>query len=347
MRIGLFVNDIRTEKSDYTTTRLALAAVHRGHEVWHIGASDFAYDPDDRVSARARAAPRRRYKSTESYLAELQGEKARQERISVDDLDVLFLRSDPAQDAIRRPWAQNIGILFGQVAVRRGVIVVNDPDTLAAALTKIYFQSFPEEVRPRTLITRDREEIKAFASSSGTIVVKPFQGSGGANVFLVRPEDLPNLNQMIDSVVRDGYAMAQEYLPAAEEGDLRLLMMNGLPLRHRGKHAALRRLRAGGDMRSNMHAGGQRAPARIDDKVLQVAEIVRPKLVADGLFFVGLDIVGDKVMEINIFSPGGLYGAELLEGVSFSCAVIEALERKVEYVRHYNRRFDNVEMATL
>ena len=89
------------------------------------------------------------------------------------------------------------------------------------------------------------------------MVLKPLQGSGGQSVFLVRPDDLPNINQMIDAVARDGYVIAQEYLPAAAEGDMRLFVLNGLPLRYRGRYAAFRRVRMGGDMRSNIHAGGK------------------------------------------------------------------------------------------
>jgi glutathione synthase len=231
--------------------------------------------------------------------------------------------------------------------MQKGVIVLSDPNGLAKAASKMYFQLFPEEVRPHTLITRDHTEIKAFARDQGTIVIKPLQGSGGANVFLVRPEDLPNLNQMIDAVSRDGYIIAQEYLPAAEHGDMRLFMMNGRPLRVKGKYAAFRRVRTGGDMRSNIHAGGVKAEAVVDDTVLQIAEIVRPKLVQDGMFLVGLDIVGDKLMEINVFSPGGLGSAQKFTGVNFTRAVIEALESKVNYMSYYRRNFDNAEMATL
>jgi len=135
--------------------------------------------------------------------------------------------------------------------MRRGVIVVNDPNGLVKASSKMYFQLFPEEVRPRTIITRDNNEIKEFAKEEGgNIVLKPLQGSGGASVFLVRPEDVPNLNQMITAVSRDGYVIAQRYLPAAAEGDMRLFVMNGHPLRVQGKYAAFRRVRSGGDMRS-------------------------------------------------------------------------------------------------
>lgn len=348
MRIGLVVNDIATEETGYTTTRLAMAAINRGHEAWVIGLADFAYDPDEKIHARARMAPRKHYKHTETYLKDLQGKTARQERITVDNLDVLLLRSDPSRETGSRVWAQSAGIIFGRVAMRHGVIVLNDPNGLAKAMNKMYFQLFPEEVRPRTLITRDRDEIKQFVDKQGgNAVLKPLQGSGGSGVFLVRKEERANLNQMIESLTRDGYVIAQEYLPAAAEGDIRLFMMNGMPLRYKGKYGAFRRVRTGEDMRSNIHAGGKLRQAEITDVHLKLAEIVRPKLVQDGMFLVGLDIVGDKLMEINVFSPGGLGSAQKFEKVNFNHAVIDALEHKVAYMSYYRRNFDNVEMATL
>jgi glutathione synthase len=348
MKIGFVVNDIQTEEANYTTTRLAMAAVNRGHESWLIGAGDLAFDPDDNVRARARSVTKASYKSTKSFLDELRGPRGRVERITVDDLDVLVLRSDPAADQGRRSWAQMAGINFGRAAMRRGVIVLNDPDRLAQAMNKMYFQLFPEEVRPRTLITRDRDEIRAFArEQGGSIVIKPLQGSGGQGVFLIRRDDLGNLNQMIEAVSRDGYVVAQEYLEAAAEGDMRLFVMNGHPLRYKGKYAAFRRLRSGDDIRSNIHAGGEKARAVVDDVSLEIAEIVRPKLVEDGMFLVGLDIVGSKLMEINVFSPGGLGSARQFEGVNFAHAVVEALERKVQYMGFYRRNFNNIDMATL
>jgi glutathione synthase len=348
MKIGLVVNEITTEQTGYTTTRLAMAAINRGHEAWVIGAGDFAYDADESVRARATAAPKSQYKSSDAYIADLKGRRARQERISVDELDVLLLRSDPSTDLTHRSWAQGSGIIFGRVAMRRGVIVLNDPNGLAKAMNKMYFQFFPEEVRPRTIITRDRDEIRDFwKEQGGTIVLKPLQGSGGQGVFLVREGYGSNLNQMVDAVSRDGYVIAQEYLAAAEEGDTRLFLMNGQPLRYRGKYAAFRRVRHGEDMRSNIHAGGKLRAAVITDQHLRIAEIVRPKVVQDGMFLVGLDIVGDKLMEINVFSPGGLGSAQRFEKVNFAHAVIEALERKVEYMSYYRRNFDNVDLATL
>ena len=348
MRIGFMVNDIKTEEPGYTTTRLAMAALNRGNEVWLMGAGDFAYDTDEHIYARAKSVPKKAYKSSEIYLSNLQGKNAITERINVDDLDVLMLRSDPSTDTGLRSWAQSSGIIFGRAATKHGVIVLNDPNGLAKAMNKMYFQLFPEEVRPRTLITRDKNEIKKFAKDEGgNCVLKPLQGSGGSNVFLVRKEDLSNLNQMVEAVSRDGYVIAQEYLPAASEGDIRLFLMNGLPLRYKGKYAAFRRVRTGDDMRSNIHAGGRLRQAEITEEHLKLAEMVRPKLVQDGMFLVGLDIVGNKLMEINVFSPGGLGSAQKFEKVNFAHGVIAALERKVEYMSYYRRNFDNDEMATL
>jgi glutathione synthase len=348
MKIGFVVNDIMTEQIGYTTTRLGMWSINRGHDVWVMGLGDLAYDPDESIRARARTVPKKQYKSAETYLSVLKGKKAIMERITVDELDVLMLRSDPANDIGARSWAATAGINFGRIAMRHGVIVLNDPNGLAKAVNKTYFQLFPEEVRPRTLITRDAAEIRNFAKEQGgNIVLKPLQGSGGTGVFLVRPEDRSNLNQIVESLLRDGYIIAQEYLPAASEGDTRLFMMNGQPLRYKGKYAAFRRMRTGDDIRSNVHAGGKIMQAEITDSHLQLAEMVRPKLVQDGMFLVGLDIVGNKLMEINVFSPGGLGSAQKFEKVNFSHAVINALERKVEYMNFYRRNFDNEEMATL
>jgi len=348
MKIGFVVNNINTEEVGYTTSRLGVAAVNLSHEVWVMGVGDLAYDPDETIRARARSVPKKRYATSASYLKDLQGKNAIAERIKVDELDVLLLRNDPASDAIQRPWAVGAGMQFGRLAMRNGVIVLNDPNGLSRAMSKMYFQLFPEEVRPKTLITRDRIEIKEFAKElGGNVVLKPLTGSGGQSVFLIRPDDVSNMNQMIDAVSRDGYVIAQEYLPAAAEGDMRLFIMNGQPLKHKGKYAAFRRVRTGGDMRSNIHAGGKLKEAKIDETALNIAEIVRPKIVQDGMFLVGLDIVGDKLMEINVFSPGGLGSAQKFTGVNFTKAVIEALERKVDYMSYYRKNFDNTEMATL
>ena len=114
MKIGFVVNNIKTEETGYTTTRMGMAAINRGHEVWVIGLADFAYDPDEKIHARARSVSKKKYKTGETYLTELQGKKAIVERITVDHLDVLVLRSDPSTETGPRAWAATAGIIFGR-----------------------------------------------------------------------------------------------------------------------------------------------------------------------------------------------------------------------------------------
>ncbi len=349
MRIGFVVNDIKTEWPDYTTTHLAMTAANMGHEVWYMGLGDLSYGPDDNTHAHARMAPPKVHRSSRVYLEDVRGHDAIRERITLEDLDVLMLRNDPAQDVNKRPWARLAGINFGRLAMRHGVIVLNDPNGLMHAVNKMYLQYFPEAVRPHTLITRNTDDLKAFVKDhAGWAVLKPLSGSGGRNVFLITPEEA-NVNQIMEAVCSEGFVMAQEFVPQARQGDTRLFLMNGQPLRVGGKYAALRRVRREGevDIRANMTAGAIAEPAQITDTMLRLAELVRPRLVQDGMFFVGLDIVDDKLMEINVFSAGGLFSAVKFAGVNFYRELISALERKVAYAQQYNRHFDHIQIATL
>ncbi len=348
MRIGFFINDIETEKAGFTTLRLAMTAVNRGHEVWIMGAGDLAYDADEKIRARARSIAGKKYKTTRTYLKDLKSGRARSERITVDDLDILMLRNDPAQNTGNRAWAKTAGIIFGNVALHSGVVVLNDPTALAGALDKMYIQLLPRHILPRTFISCDRREIKAFVHElGGTAVLKGFQGSSSQEVFLVTRENHANLNQMIDAIVNYGYAIAQEYLPGAEHGSVRMFLVNGEPLRHKGKVAAFQWMRTGDGMRADIHEPGSTKPVQLTDAHYQIAEAVRPRLVQDGMFLAGLEIVDDKLIDIDVFSPDGLVTAQAYAKVNFSEAVIEALERKVDYMAYYHRRFDNVGMATL
>lgn len=330
MKIGFVVNDIATEKSGYTTTQLALAATGRGHEVWYISVSDFCYELDENIYARATRVRNRNHRQVRTYLQDLWSEEAITDYIDVCSLDVVMLRNDPAQDFIHRPWARLAGINFAALAKSQGVLVVNDPDGLRRAVNKLYLQQFPEDVRPKTIVCRDAARIKAFsAEMGGTIVIKPLYGSGGRNVFLLRPDDAPNMNQIIETVSRDGYIIAQEYLAEAARGDTRIFLVEGKPLHYKGAYAAIRRVRRNGDMRSNMSAGAQSAPGIITDSAMRMIDTIGPQLLRDGMFFVGLDVVDGKIMEINVFSPGGLGSAESFAGVKFSDAVITSLEDKL------------------
>ena len=143
MMIGFFVNDLEREYENYTTTVLAHQAASRGHRVCYITPSDFVLNADDTLSVHARFLPKRKYKDRAEFFKTLKDTKAiKIERVDVTEIDVLMLRNDPSIDA-QTPWAMEAGILFGREAVRRGVIVLNDPDSLGRAINKLYFQSFP------------------------------------------------------------------------------------------------------------------------------------------------------------------------------------------------------------
>jgi glutathione synthase len=346
MRIGFVVNDVLSEEHFYSSTRLALAAKRRGHDVFVMGVGDLAHNPSGEVTGHARSPQDKAYRSLKSLMADVKA--AAPESIEVSALDALVLRNDPAADAIDRPWAQASGFLFGQLAVASGVLVVNDPAHLADAINKTYFQHFPEEIRPRTLISRTGDDIRSFvADLGGKAVLKPLQGSGGQGVFLIDGRKGQNLNQIVESLTRDGYVVVQEYLRDAAKGDVRLFVMNGKPLEVNGKVAAFRRVNAGDDVRSNMHVGGRARPVRVTDEMLEVVGLARPKLIQDGMFLVGLDLVGNKLMEANVFSPGGLGSATDLYQEDFASAVIEALEEKVSLRPSYGPALPNAALATM
>jgi len=350
MKLGLVVNDIFTEYEDYTTTQIAMTATNLGHEVWYISVSQLAYSTDEHLVANARSVLQHKYLSRDVYLRTLQSNKAMKTKLDLNTLDVLWLRNDPADDATTRPWAALAGINFGRLAKRHGTLVLNDPDGLSVASNKLYLQYFPEVVRPKTLISRDAKDIKEFIHELGGLaVLKPLSGSGGHNVFLIQNEEKANINQIIEAIETEGYVIAQEYLPLACNGDTRMFLMNGKPLLYKNKYAAMHRCRerGDGDMRSNMSAGAIAQKATVTPEMLEIAETIRPRLTQDGMFFVGLDIVGNKLMEINVFSPGGLHECDLFENCKFCPEVIHTIERKVDYIHRYEGIFDNLEMAML
>lgn len=348
MLIAFFVNDMATEHVNYTTTVLAFAATMRGHRVCYLTPSDFALRPDNTMRVHARFAPPKKRKSHAEFFEALMKGENKTETIDVTEIDALMLRSDPSLDAQATPWAADIGILFGREAAKRGVLVLNDPDSLGRAINKLYFQSFPEEVRAETVITRNADDVKAFARAhGGSVILKPLQGSGGSGVFKVDVKSKANLNQMIEAIERDGYIIAQAFVPAAKKGDIRMFLMNGLPLKIGNKYAALRRVASKDDIRSNIHAGGTAEAVEIGKTELKVAELIRPKLVADGMFLVGIDIVGDKILEVNVFSPGNLNSCSLMAGENFAIPIIESIERKLEIATDFSGTFSNRALASL
>ena len=348
IKIAFVVNDVATEQDNYTTIRLARKAVARGHQVALIGLGDFIYDWEDGICAMATMSKISRFEDDTTYLAHLQDPAMERARIVLSQYDILMLRSDPAPELTTRNWAPSSGLLFAQLASLGNTIVLNDPKQLTDAVNKTYFQGFPEYVRPATSITREADEIARFLDAhDGKGVIKPLQGSGGQGVFLIDEDNRQNLNQIVEAVIRDGYAIVQEYLPAAKEGDLRMITLNGRPLKVDDTYACIRRFSQTDDHRSNISAGGGVELAVPDETALRIAEIVGPKLIDDGMYLTGLDIAGDKMMELNVDTPGGINFMEDLSGVDFSGAIVDDLERKVRLQRQYGGALSNRQLAVI
>ncbi|GAB3921308.1 glutathione synthase [Kribbella albertanoniae] len=327
MKLAFFVNDVPTEIDEYTTTRLARAAVQGGHQVWYVGVGDVDAGPGDgELTARARAAEFQDDDTLATFMDRIKERDA--ERLVLDDLDALFLRNESIDDLRDRPWASPLGVVFGQLLESRGVTVVNNPSCLGRATSKLYLEEFPAKIRPRSLVTRDPEAIEQFAAEVGHCVVKPLYGSKGRNVFMIEDQDEANLAQMTEAVLEDGYAIAQEFVDGGEDGDARIFLLEGRLLECDGKPAAFRRVPTGNDPRANISTGGHPVPLEIGAAERGIIEAMSEKLVADGMFFVGIDVIGSKVVEINAESPGGVQSIERLYGVDICPTVIDALERR-------------------
>ena len=328
MKVAFFVNEIETEESEYTTTRLAMAAAKREHEVWYVGLGDVDYRPDEKLAARGQRAVYEQGDELEPFLDRARQDD-REDRIVLDDFDAVWLRNDSIYDLRERPWASGIGVVFGQMLAERGITVVNDPVGLSRAGSKLYLQEFPPDVRPRCLVSRKADDIVDFVSECGRAIIKPLYGAQGRNVFMVNDEDDPNLNQIIEAVLEEGYVTAQEFVTGREEGDLRMFLLDGDVMEEDGAYAAVRRVPRGTDMRANISTGGKPVEASIGEKQLAIAAALKPQLLKDGMFFVGIDVIGDKVVEINAESPGGLQSVEHFTGIDFGLTVSDALEARV------------------
>jgi glutathione synthase len=326
MRLAFFVNDVATEIGEYATTRLARAASRSGHEVWYIGVGDVELgESGGQFVARARAAEFNEGDPLESFMTAIRERAA--ERIVMDDLDALFVRCESVDDLQQRPWASPLGAVFGQMLKARGVTVVNDPMSLIRATSKLYLEEFPEKIRPRSLVTRDPAAIEQFVAAVGRCVVKPLYGAKGRNVFMVGDEAEPNLAQITEAVLQDGYAIAQEFVDGGEDGDARIFLLEGKLLERDGQVAAFRRVPTGNDLRANISKGARSVPLEIGAVERGVINAMSEKLVADGMFFVGIDVIRDKVVEINE-NPGGLQSIERLYKIDVCRTVIDALERR-------------------
>lgn len=310
MRIIVVMDPPSTVNVDEDTSfALMLEAQERGHRVEHCLIHDLFLD-EGRVCARVRRAHCQRDPARPMTLGEV-------EDVDLGEVDAVLMRKDPPFDDAYL-WAT---LLLEHARGR--TLLVNDPRGLRDANEKIYATYFPE-LMTDTMVTSDKARIKTFLARLGTRgVLKPLSGAGGEGIFALDPGD-PNLNAIIETVTRGGrqLAMVQRYLPEVVKGDKRVLLLDGEPL------GAILRVPQGGDLRSNIHAGGRVVAAEIDDDDRRIIAAVAPRLRADGLFFVGLDVIGGKLTEVNVTSPTGIQQMARLMGQNVPARVIDWLEAR-------------------
>ncbi len=328
-RLLVIVNHPAGLKPDQSTAALVRAARLRGHDVALAGIADLALTEDDRVTARVRRVPA-------PTGVHPEGPKALARMLAVTLAAtpttwtlgaglVVLVRTNPARPG-EPPWAHQTGLQLLARARDAGAIVRADPDGLLRATSKLYLSTLPPRWRPATIVSRDPAALTAFVRSRpDRAVLKPLQGTQGDGVYLIDATAPQNLAQIVESLTRQGFCIAQDFIPEAADGDTRLLLLDGALLEAGGQPAVVRRVPATGEFRSNVAQGGHPAPAVLTPTHRALVEEVGPRLRADGLWLVGLDLVGDRVVEVNAYSPGGLVDAGQFQGVDFVGAVVDAL----------------------
>lgn len=327
---------------------LVYEAWKRKHDVYVMGVGDFSFTNTEKLTINSTYVSKNAgAESPSEYLELLQGEKAKESRIIAKDLDVLFIRNNPTEEGSSRQWAEQAGVAFGRMMQQEGVLVLNDAYALSNAfIDKLYFEELPSAIKPKSLITRSKKEIlEFFENNKKKMVLKPLEGSGGRDVYLIDKNE-KNLNQIIENIINQGYVIAQEFLPAAKE-DVRVLLLNGRIMEKKGKYGIIRRVSGEGEFRSNFAQGGSADKSPLTEGIQKVVDVVAPKLIKDGLFFVGLDVVEDKLIEINVLSPGGLDHFGEINLPDFSDIVIDSIEKKIQYKKMYDGQIENKVLATM
>lgn len=348
MKICFVLNDIETEKCE-TSVIIIKKAYERGHDIYLMGVGDFVFYNSEGLKLRCKKIPGSiKEESPQGFLQEVQADTTEKEIRDCREMDILFLRNNPTQENDTHQWAKHTGISFGRMAKRSGVLVLNDPVGLSQAfIDKLYFEELPPAIKPKSLITRNREELLKFWEENGQqMVLKPLEGSRGQDVYKIT-EEKQNINQILDTLSGQGYIIAQEYIPETRKGDNRVLMLNGKILEQDGEKAIIHRLNKDeSEFRNNLALGATATKGRFTPEIEHIVSIAGPKLIEDGLFFAGLDIVKNKLIEINAMSPGDMHEYKSAGMCDFTDSIVDALERKVDYKKQH-KNITNGALATM
>ena len=291
-----------------STFVLALEGQRRGHKLYHYLPKHLVFR-EGRVTARARALQVRRELGNHFTLGEF-------ETIDLSTLDVVLMRQDPPFDMA---YITATHILEH---IHPKTLVVNDPVSVRNAPEKLFVTHF-EGVMPPTIIASDAEAIRAFRAEHKDIIVKPLYGNGGAGVFHIKPDDenLNSLLEMFTTTWREP-VIVQRYVPEVRKCDKRIVLVDGKAV------GAVNRVPAAGEARSNMHVGGRPEKTLLSKREQQICEIIGPTLKEKGLIFVGIDVIGDYLTEINVTSPTGIQEINRFDGSSLEALVWDAIERR-------------------
>jgi glutathione synthase len=303
MRIGFLMDPLDSVRVEHDSTfALMLECRRRGIEVRELR-QEWLFARGGRAWSRMRTVEVQRGHA--GHFRVLDDREA-----DLGELDVLFLRKDPPAD-VEYVWATQL------VELSPGPLWINHPAGLRAANEKLFALRYPELV-PETLVTRELPRLREFLAARGDGVVKPLDGCGGQGVLRARRED-SNFNAILETATQRGRVpvMAQAYLPAVQEGDKRIILLGGEPL------GAVLRVPSRGELRANFASGGTAAAAPLTERDREICRRLKPDLIELGLWFVGIDVIGGMLTEVNVTSPTGLVEIDALSGLSLESQVLD------------------------
>jgi glutathione synthase len=314
LRVAIQMDHVSTIDIDGDSTFvLGLEAERRGYEVWHYTPPELIFR-DRKVLARAQPMKLRREKGNHFTLGTA-------EVVDLSAFDVILLRQDPPFDMSYITTTH----LLEHIHPR--TLVVNDPASVRNAPEKLYVTHF-DNVMPPTLITADPRALREFRDEHQDIIIKPLFGNGGAGVFRLRPgdENFASLLEMFSQKSREP-VIAQRYLPEVRQGDKRIILIDGKAA------GVVNRVPAEGEARSNMHVGGKAVKDTLTRRDHEICGIIGPELAQRGMIFVGIDVIGNWLTEINVTSPTGLQQINRFDGVSLEAQIWDRIEVRYQETR--------------
>ena len=309
LKVGVQMDHISTISiAGDSTFAMCLEAKARGHELFHF-TPDRLQLRGDALSAEIEALDVRDVKGDHFTLG-------KPVLTDLSTLDVVLLRQDPPFDM---SYITNTHLLE---RIHPKTLVVNDPRAVRNAPEKILVMEFAD-LMPETLVTRDFNAIRRFRDEFGDIIIKPLYGNGGAGVFRLAEGDqnLSSLLELFDGMFREPF-IAQRYLKDVRKGDKRIILIDGEPV------GAINRVPAEGDARSNMHVGGVAEHAELTAREKEICARIGPRLKEEGFIFVGIDVIGDWMTEINVTSPTGIREVKKFSGTDIAALIWDAIEKR-------------------